>query len=289
MSLLTICQQVMKRNGLQYPATIVGNNDDTAALLLERANEAVGLLGRSGNWPQLIKLASITLVTGQSAYALPADFDAFFSDTMWNQDDHWPLRGSISPEEWNERQYGYISSMQRQKWRIKGFADKTFYVTPTPDADSNGHVISFEYLTSIWTIPKTWVTSTAFGATTYCSCNGNIYYTTAGGTTGANPPVHTTGSASDGTVTWIYWLGPRRDFVADTDTPNFDEDLVKDMVEWAVLRAKGLSYQEQKAAAEQAMRERIAALRGSGPFTMGYKSSVRFISGYNIPDSGWGN
>ena len=52
-----------------------------------------------------------------------------------------------------------------------------------------------------------WTTSTAVAAGASCVHLNNAYYTVAGGTTGSNSnnaPTHTTGSASDGGVTWAY-------------------------------------------------------------------------------------
>lgn len=55
---------------------------------------------------------------------------------------------------------------------------------------------------------KLWVTSTAYAAKSYCyASNSKLYYTAAGGTSGATEPTHTNGSASDGAVTWVY-AGP---------------------------------------------------------------------------------
>jgi hypothetical protein len=51
-----------------------------------------------------------------------------------------------------------------------------------------------------------WSTGVAFAANATCTFNGNNYLTTAGGTSGGSPPVHTQGSALDGTngVRWLY-------------------------------------------------------------------------------------
>lgn len=43
---------------------------------------------------------------------------------------------------------------------------------------------------------------------------GNLYKTEAGGTTGATPPTHTSGSASDGVLTWIY-VAPSANRIVD--------------------------------------------------------------------------
>jgi hypothetical protein len=49
-----------------------------------------------------------------------------------------------------------------------------------------------------------WVTGKAIAAGSYCFNAGNLYYTAAGGTTGAAAPTVTSGSVSDGTVTWTF-------------------------------------------------------------------------------------
>lgn len=49
-----------------------------------------------------------------------------------------------------------------------------------------------------------WVTATVFGAGTFCKNAGNVYFTVTGGTTGASAPTHTSGTVSDGGVSWQY-------------------------------------------------------------------------------------
>lgn len=57
-------------------------------------------------------------------------------------------------------------------------------------------------------VPAAWVTATVYAAGARCVHRGGsttrIYSTAAGGTSGATPPTHTSGSVSDGGVTWTY-------------------------------------------------------------------------------------
>lgn len=52
--------------------------------------------------------------------------------------------------------------------------------------------------------PNLWVTATVVKAGEHCVYSGNHYYTVNGGTTGATPPTHTTGTVSDGGVDWTF-------------------------------------------------------------------------------------
>lgn len=51
-----------------------------------------------------------------------------------------------------------------------------------------------------------WVTSTAYPAAYYVYYNDNLYQTTTGGTSGGTPPTCTSGTCSDGGVTWNFVL-----------------------------------------------------------------------------------
>lgn len=49
-----------------------------------------------------------------------------------------------------------------------------------------------------------WVTSTAYAANAYVHYSGRLYTTSAGGTSGTRPPIHESGTESDGTVSWTF-------------------------------------------------------------------------------------
>lgn len=62
-------------------------------------------------------------------------------------------------------------------------------------------------VTTVGVLAPAWVTATAVYPGEYRSNAGHVYSAAAAGTTGATTPVHTSGSASDDTVTWDY-VGP---------------------------------------------------------------------------------
>ena len=117
-----------------------------------------------------------------------------------------------------------------QLFQIRGLSNSELLISPTPGASYSGDIIIFEYIADRSVRPKQWTTSTVFAAGAYCFNNGNYYKTTAGGTTGATAPTHTSGSASDGGVTWDYYDGIYDQFLADTDVSLFNEKLLEQAV-----------------------------------------------------------
>lgn len=70
------------------------------------------------------------------------------------------------------------------------------------DADMvGGHYKLSEIPESVYDV---WKTATVYGAGAYTQYDGNVYYTSGGGTSGTRAPVHESGSISDGGVTWTY-------------------------------------------------------------------------------------
>jgi hypothetical protein len=114
-----------------------------------------------------------------------------------------------------------------QRFQIRGITNSELLISPTPGTQYNNNTIIFEYIADRSVRPVTWTTSTAFAANSYCFYNGNYYQTAAGGTTGATPPTHTSGSVSDGGVTWAYYNGAYNKFLANTDVSIFQEKLLE--------------------------------------------------------------
>lgn len=69
-------------------------------------------------------------------------------------------------------------------------------------ASSVGDHIRFEEV--IESKYNQWTTGVAVSAGAYNTYQGRLYYTAGGGTCGSRPPIHSSGSESDGAVTWVY-------------------------------------------------------------------------------------
>jgi hypothetical protein len=227
MSIATVIQNVANEAGYTVESNIFTSTETTTKQLLAIAQRINRDIFEAYPWPKCYAAGSITLVDGQSTYPLPAAFSSYQYETFWNQSTRWRVLGPISEQDYAQLQgYGLMPTIY-QRFQIRGLSNNELFISPTPGANTAGQVLIFEYIADRSVVPRTWAASTAFAANSYCIFNGNYYTTTAGGTTGATAPTHTSGSVSDGNVTWTYYNGPYSEFRADTDTSIFQEKLLE--------------------------------------------------------------
>ena len=227
MSLLTVIQNVANEAGYTVESSIVGSSETTTKQLLAIAQRINRDIFEAYPWPKCYASGSITLVNGQATYALPAAFSYYHYETFWNQSTRWRVLGPMTAQEYAEIQGFGLNTTVYQRFQIRGISNNELLISPTPGSTYNNNVVIFEYIADRSVRPKTWVTNTAFAAGSYCFYNGNYYTTTAGGTTGATAPTHTSGSVSDGGVTWDYYNGAYNTFLADSDVSIFQEKLLE--------------------------------------------------------------
>lgn len=227
MSIATVIQNVANEAGYTVESNIFSSNETTTKQLLAIAQRINRDIFEAYPWPKCYASGSITLVSGQATYALPAAFSRYQYETFWNQSTRWRVLGPMSEQEYAEiRGFGLEPTIY-QRFQIRGLSNTELLINPTPGANNDGDILIFEYIADRSVLPVTWTTATSFGANSFCSYNGNYYQTTAGGTTGATAPTHTSGSVSDGGVTWTYYNGPYNEFRANTDTSIFQEKLLE--------------------------------------------------------------
>lgn len=227
MSIATVIQNVANEAGYTVESNIFTSTETTTKQLLAIAQRINRDIFEAYPWQKCYASGSITLVSGQATYALPAAFSHYQYETFWNQSTRWRVLGPISEQEFAEIQGFGLYPTIYQRFQIRGLSNNELLISPTPGAQNNGDILIFEYIADRSVVPKTWTASTAFAANSYCFYNGNYYQTTAGGTTGATAPTHTSGSVSDGGVTWTYYNGAYSEFLADTDRSIFQEKLLE--------------------------------------------------------------
>lgn len=227
MSIATVIQNVANEAGYTVESNIFTSTETTTKQLLAIAQRINRDIFEAYPWPKCYASGSITLVGGQATYALPAAFSRYQYETFWNQSTRWRVLGPMSEQEYAEiRGFGLEPTIY-QRFQIRGLSNTELLINPTPGANNNGDTLIFQYIADRSVVPVTWSSGMVFAANTYCFYNGNYYVTTGGGTTGATAPTHTSGSVSDGGVTWTYYNGPYNEFRADTDTSIFQEKLLE--------------------------------------------------------------
>ena len=163
MSLLTLCQGAARQLNLPVPATIVGNDDETAVLLLRLASEEGESLMRRYPWQILISERVITtLAQEEQTAAIPADYDRMLPDTMFNRTTRRWITGPLSPEDW-QQQKALVQVYVNPVYRIRGDA---LLLTNPPAA---GETVAFEYVSKNWcrssggTLQNDWALDTDVG------------------------------------------------------------------------------------------------------------------------------
>lgn len=162
MTLLTIVQNVAKEAGFSAPASVIGNSDDTAVLLLALVNRAGKMLAKRP-WTRLQSEYTFSFVASQAAYAFPSDYSSFLDFTFWDRTQYWALRGSLSPQAWQAYKSGVQSTSPRQRFRIK---QGQIFIDPTPSTTDS---MVIEYLSKNWvavTATPTVATKTEFSLDT---------------------------------------------------------------------------------------------------------------------------
>lgn len=146
LTLLTICQDALSDvKGYNKPSTIVGNDNDDAAVQLLRAAKKVGReLATKIRWQALMAEYTFATVDGTASYSLPSDFQAFANGTVWDRTNDWELLGPATPKIWQTLQSGTVSAGVRRWYRVAGDFIQ-LYPTPT-SADT----IAFDYYSSYY-------------------------------------------------------------------------------------------------------------------------------------------
>lgn len=217
MSLLTAVTNVANEAGYVVGSTVIGSTDVTTKQLLAIAQRVAAEMAIAYPWTKLYASGAITLAAGQESYALPAAFSSAHYETFWNQSTRWRVLGPMSPQEFAQQKgYGLITTVYR-RYQIRGVSNNQLYIEPPPGAAENGQTIIFEYIADRHIRPMIWAQGQVITSGQYRFYNGNYYQASNAATTGATPPTHTSGSASDGAVTWAYYSGAYNQFLADTD------------------------------------------------------------------------
>lgn len=200
MTLLAIAQKCAARLQITNPASFYGSTNNNYILLLAMINRAIDEISNEFEWPELTKIYPFKLIDGQDSYPLPGDYDRRINESLWNKDQHWPLIGPVTPQVWEQYINGFITTLPRQRFRVRGASDSQFYINPVPDGIT-GQTLVYEYISKNKRRPVAWAANTAYTTSSYVWFNGLILKGQTAGTSNATagqPPVY----GIDNTVLW---------------------------------------------------------------------------------------
>lgn len=199
MTILSIAQRCTQRLQITDPASFIGSTNNNYILLLAMINRAIDEISNEFEWPELTKHYPFKLIDGLDSYPLPGDYDRRINETLWNKDQHWPLIGPVTAQIWEQYINGFITTLPRQRFRVKGCTDNQFFINPTPEG-IGGQTLVYEYISKNKRRPKSWTANTAMvSGTTYRFWNGLILLAASTGTpVSTQAPVY----GPDGSVVW---------------------------------------------------------------------------------------
>lgn len=199
-------------------------------------------------WSQLKRIYTFTTTEDVAYYQLPGDFLRPLTGTQWGVTNQIPLAGPLSNARLAFQTYGVniatpfagyqINGAQGYIYNTVGYTQKSagfFQLSPAGQDDTTENVIAYTSCNTVW--PRDWVTSTAYVAGDIRTGINHMYIATTSGTSGATRPDWTTGSDSDGTVTWAVYHEPYP-ISNDADIVLLDKSLFVEGLRWAWYESK---------------------------------------------------
>lgn len=212
MSLLTVVQNVCNENGYAAaPSSVVVNTDNVFIQMLALAKKAGKRIRDAHAWKEMQREYTFTLVSGQAAYANPADLHYRQFETAWDRSLFWRILGPYTAQDWQLLKSGLVAVAPYFLFREFGVTDNTFTLFQTPTASHTGQTCVFEYLSLNCWRPRTYAAGLTWAPLSYCFYNGTYYKTTGGGTSVESTP------ALDVTLGWTAYTGIYDEPLADTD------------------------------------------------------------------------
>jgi hypothetical protein len=276
--------------GLDEPTgTITTSTDKNIKKLLQFSLQTGKEIRDNYYDTNLKKNHEITLAASDDQYTLPDDFWRMIPGTLWDQSNSWRIFGPISDQDWNAFKHGIVSSLTRKRLRIFGYNPNSgeIYIDPVPGATET---ISFDYIRKQWFLPQDWAASTSYSSGDLVSSNGNIYSSGSTATSGSTRPTGTT-THDDGTITWTYVSGQlysdtSQQWLADTDFPIIDDDLITMGTIWRFLRREGLEYQDEKDEYYSELTRRFSRMETSEILSFADSGLYQFVD--NFPEGDYG-
>ena len=282
-SLIETLQEVADLGGLPKPTSIVNSSDTTTRQLLAIANERGQEAARMHDWPQLVKLGTIT-ATASQVQALPDDCSELLDSTAWYTADLSPLTGPVTYPEW-QRITQTAAAPIKYTFRVAqtSTGGRGLAFTPTPSGDET---ISFFYRSRSWAKPRDWVPGMSVTGGLWCYSDSQFWRASAAGTSGASAPT-TANAGNDGSVIWVPQGSVVYDrFLADTDDSLIPFNILKKGILARFFRMKGLEYLDLEAEYQRDLRDELGERHGGRTINL-FRTGSRFIGECNTKEGNW--
>jgi hypothetical protein len=140
-TVLNIVKDVAVECGLAEPSAVFASTDNNIVQLRRRLKSVGRGLVLEHDWLQCIKEHTLE-TTGDTSYALPADFAEMVNQTGWNRSANMPL-DPMSPQQWQYLKASDTGVIFTVLFRLR---DLTLELhSPSP-----GETIAFEYRSRYW-------------------------------------------------------------------------------------------------------------------------------------------
>lgn len=154
MALLTaldIAQRAMDEVGLPRPQSLLGSSQPLSLQLLALMNTGAKEIMRAHDWGELITLALVSTIAGQSDYAVPVDYHRMVPTTQWDRSNIRPMRGPITPQrERFEIERGINAGIPRE---FRQIGSNAIRITPVPG--DTGAILTYDYVSKYWAVAGT--------------------------------------------------------------------------------------------------------------------------------------
>ena len=148
-TLLSIVQDLCKRQNLPVPATAYGNTDETVLQIIGLLEEEGDDLSSRHSWQGLINEASLTTTATEDQGAIDTiatnGFKYIVGETIWDRSTSLAVCGPVTPVKWQALK-ALANLGPRYRYRIRG---NNLLVTPTPEAGLSWY---FEYVSENWIV-----------------------------------------------------------------------------------------------------------------------------------------
>lgn len=322
MTLLTICQAAANIAPVSPPATIIGNTDETASLLLALANLAGNSISRrpQGGWVSMIKEYDFTTQastltysgsvanSGAGGVAVITINNGADDTTLDALDGAWVASGTALL---NNTTVSSVSS--------SGSPDYVYTITCNMPATS-ATPGTYQFGKSDYSLPSDFeraIDNTFWDRTRYWSMRGpqspqqwQVYKSSVIGRASIqrryrfreilgtqrisiDPTPFDNGSSlvfEYVSNAWCKSSGgtPQTSWQADTDTGVIDEYLIQLYVQYMLLRRLGLSYSEELAEYERQLDKAIAQDGASAILDLTPNNYLTLIGPWNLPETNFG-